>query len=269
MDGTNVCQEEVTSATRVKLAVVVGPRTTATETGRLAFASHSHFGAQCPMVEAILPLVDWIDKNRSKWGRIMEDAEATTRFEYNESWCCSQQRGKETRERGRRACSNSSSTNWTTGDTRASSYPRPSRASSMSGRGDGPWQRPPPVPPSPASHIWYEQAEREDSQGRGGALAAPRARRREDRSKATIANPRPIHRLCLLPGENTRGICREIAFPTLRGVAFCKRWNLGYACFGDCPRAASRIHLPVSVVDEVAAAMTAERAAEPAHTAQA
>ena len=74
------------SATRVKLAVVMGPQTTATETGTLAFASHSLFGAQCPMVEAILLLVDWIDKNRSKWGRIMEDAEATTRFAYDMSW---------------------------------------------------------------------------------------------------------------------------------------------------------------------------------------
>ena len=38
------------------------------------------------MVEAILPLVDWIDENRSEWGRIMENAESTTRFAYNVSW---------------------------------------------------------------------------------------------------------------------------------------------------------------------------------------
>ena len=64
LDETNVRQEEVTSATRVKLAVVVGPRTTATDTGTLDFATYSLFGAQCPMVEAILPLVDWIDEKR-------------------------------------------------------------------------------------------------------------------------------------------------------------------------------------------------------------
>ena len=58
----------------MKLAVVVGPQTTATETGTIAFASHSLFGAQCPMVEEILPLVDWIEENQSEWGRIMEDA---------------------------------------------------------------------------------------------------------------------------------------------------------------------------------------------------
>ena len=85
LDGTNVRQDEVTSATRFKLVVVVGPRTTATETRKLALPTHSLFGAQCPMVESILPLVDWIDENRSEWGRIMEDAESTTRFAYNVS----------------------------------------------------------------------------------------------------------------------------------------------------------------------------------------
>ena len=38
------------------------------------------------MVEAILPLVNWIDENQYKWGRIMEDAESTTRFAYDVSW---------------------------------------------------------------------------------------------------------------------------------------------------------------------------------------
>ena len=86
LDGADVHHEEVTSATRVNLAVVMRPRTTSTKTVTLAFASHSIFGAQCPMVEAILPLIDWIDKNRSKWGRIMEGAEATTLFVYDMSW---------------------------------------------------------------------------------------------------------------------------------------------------------------------------------------
>ena len=38
------------------------------------------------MVEAILPLVDWIYENRSEWGWIMEDAESTTRFAYDVPW---------------------------------------------------------------------------------------------------------------------------------------------------------------------------------------
>ena len=83
-------------------------------------------------------------------------------------------------------------------------------------------------------------------------------RRRKERGGQAVSNPRPIQRLRLLPGENTRGICREVALPTLGEVAFCKRWHLRYGCFGDCPRAASHIHPPVSVVDEVAAAFRQE-----------
>ena len=86
IDGANVRHKEVTSATQVKLAVVVGPQTTATDTGTVAFALHSLFGAQCLMFESILPIVDWIDENQSKWGRIIEDTEATTRFAYDVSW---------------------------------------------------------------------------------------------------------------------------------------------------------------------------------------
>ena len=98
---------------------------------------------------------------------------------------------------------------------------------------------------------------------------APIGRRREERGRQTVSNPRPIQRLHLLPGENTRGICREVALPTLGGVAFCKRWHLGYGCFGDCPRAASHIQPPVLVVDKVVAELTAERAAGTAIAAQA
>ena len=127
-----------------------------------------------------------------------------------------------------------------------------------------------PSTPSSAPQIWYEPADDGNkNQGRRGALVAPQGRRREDRSGEVITNSRPIQRLRLLPGENTRGMCREVALPTLGGVDFCKRWHLGYACFKDFPRAASHVHLPVAVVDEVAAVMTAERAAEVVPTTQA
>ena len=123
---------------------------------------------------------------------------------------------------------------------------------------------------SPAPHIRYEPADDgNNNQGRRGALVAPRGCRRKDRSGEAIAKPRPIQCLRLLPGENTRGICREVALPTLGGVAFCKRWHLGYTCFGDFPRAASHVHPPVAVVNEVAALMAGERAAEVVPTAQA
>ena len=41
------------------------------------------------MVEAILPLVDWIEQNRPDWVRIMAEQETTTRFAYDVSWIVS------------------------------------------------------------------------------------------------------------------------------------------------------------------------------------
>ena len=64
LDRANVRDDEVTTATQVKLAVVASPRTTAEEMRTLAFAAHSLLGYQCPLVEAFLPLLDWINSNR-------------------------------------------------------------------------------------------------------------------------------------------------------------------------------------------------------------
>ena len=41
------------------------------------------------MVEAILPLVDWIDWIRTEWIRIIAKQEATTQFAYDLSWIVS------------------------------------------------------------------------------------------------------------------------------------------------------------------------------------
>ena len=61
LDGANVRHEEVATATGMKLAVVVGQLTMATETGTHAFVLHSLLGEICLVVEAILPLFNWID----------------------------------------------------------------------------------------------------------------------------------------------------------------------------------------------------------------
>ena len=58
-----------------------------------------------------------------------------------------------------------------------------------------------------------------------------------------------------------------MAFPTLGGVFVCKRWHMGYTCFGDFLRAASHIHPVGAIMDEVAEAMAAERAARAATAA--
>ena len=95
----------------------------------------------------------------------------------------------------------------------------------------------------------------------------PRGRRRKERGGQAVSNPRPIQSLHLLPGENTRGICREVALPTLGGVDFFKRWHL-WVLWGF-PAGGFPHPPPLSVVDEVAADLTAERAAGTANTAQA
>ena len=41
------------------------------------------------MVQAIFPLVDWIDRNRMEWVSLMADQETTTRFAYDVSWIVS------------------------------------------------------------------------------------------------------------------------------------------------------------------------------------
>ena len=83
LDRTDVRHNEVMPATRTKLEVVVGLLTTETETGIHAFVLHSLFGEACSVVEAILPLVEWIDQNWKEWFWIMAYQETTTRFAYN------------------------------------------------------------------------------------------------------------------------------------------------------------------------------------------
>ena len=67
LDGANVRHKEVTTAAQTKLAVVVGMITIETELGTHDFVLHSLFGEACLAVEAILPLVEWIDRNWTEW----------------------------------------------------------------------------------------------------------------------------------------------------------------------------------------------------------
>ena len=55
---------------------------------------------------------------------------------------------------------------------------------------------------------------------RGGGVILTRGQRRNDRNMEVIPNPCPIQLLHILSGENTREVCRDVALPTLVGVAF-------------------------------------------------
>ena len=67
----------------------MGPLTTTTDIGTNTNVLHSLLGEACPVVEAILPLVDWIDWIRTEWIRIIAKQEATTQFAYDLSWIVS------------------------------------------------------------------------------------------------------------------------------------------------------------------------------------
>ena len=92
----------------------------------------------------------------------------------------------------------------------------------------------------------------------------PRGRRQNECNGEVIPNPCPIQRLRILSGESTRGMCLHLALPTPGGVAFSKRWHMGYTYFGDCLRAASPLHPAGDILDEVASEMAMDRAARSA-----
>ena len=89
LDSTDVRHEEVTTVKRTELAVVVGLLTTSTDMGTHAYVLHSLLGEACPVVEAILPLVNWIDRNRMVWVWIKAEQEATTQFAHDMLWIVS------------------------------------------------------------------------------------------------------------------------------------------------------------------------------------
>ena len=98
-------------------------------------------------------------------------------------------------------------------------------------------------------------------------MILPIGRRRNDRNGEIIPNPFPIKRLRILSGGNMRGIFRDVALPTLGGVAFCKMWHMGYTCFGDFLRVVSHPHPTGAIVDKVEAAMAADRSVRAAYAA--
>ena len=62
-------------------------------------------------------------------------------------------------------------------------------------------------------------------------------------------------------------MCWDVVLLTLGGVAFYKRWHMGYTCFGDFLRAASHFHPAGAIVNNVAAVMVTDRAARAASAA--
>ena len=86
LDGANARHKEVITAMRPKLAVMVGPLTTAMEMGTHAYVSHYLLGEVCLVVDTIAPLVDCINRNLTEWFRLMAEQDTRTRFAYKMLW---------------------------------------------------------------------------------------------------------------------------------------------------------------------------------------
>ena len=76
-----------------------------------------------------------------------------------------------------------------------------------------------------------------------------------------VANPWSIWCICMLSGENTRGVLCNTALPNIAGCTFCKRWHLCMSYFIGCVWATSHIHPSAVILDTVVAALTTERTA--------
>ena len=233
---------------QTKLAVVAGPLRKATEMGTHAYVLHSLLGEACLVVQAILPLVAWIDRNWTVWVRLMADQETMTRFAYDVLWivlaylndCILASTAATEGDPGARILVSfrylidELDHGRYTGRTPPRSIQyllivRTGRLAALTSSAA--------LPPPASQYIDVDGIA-----GGGGGAIVPRGRRRNNRDGEIIPNPRPIQRLCILGGENKQGMCWDVELPTLGGVDFCKRWHMGYTCFGDFLRAASHLH---------------------------
>ena len=278
LDGANIRHKDVTTATRTKLVVVVGPLTTAIEMGTHSYVLHSLLGGVSLVVEAILPLVNCIDRNRTEWVRLMADQETMTRFAYDVPWiilaylntCILTSTVVAEGDPGARTLVtfqyliDELENGWYTGRALLKSLQdllivRVGKLEALALAAALPL-----LAPRTLGGDGRAIGGGGGGGGGGGRVILPRGWRWNERNREVIPNPCPIQRLRILSGENTRGMLWDVALPTLGGVAFCKRWHMGYTCFGDFLRAASHLHSVGDIVDELEAAMATDRAARAA-----
>ena len=248
LDGANVRHEEVTSTMQTKLAVVVGPLKTTTEMGTYAYVLHSTLRGEIPVVEALPPLVDWIDRNRTEWVRLMAEQETMTQFAYHVSCiqsaylnaCILESTAAAEGDPGARTpvsfqyLINELDHGWYIGCALLRSLQ--DLLTVRAGRRAGLALAAAMPLPAPRSLGVDGRAGGGSGSGggSGGGVIVLRGRHWNDRYREVITKPCTIQRLSILSEKKTRGMCRDVALPTLRGVAFCKRWHMGYTCFEYC-----------------------------------
>ena len=258
LDGRNAIVDQIVRAAKVHLQTISGVTNLQRKIGTKTYILSNLFGDACPLVEGYASVVTWIDENFASFKRHICTTVACTSFAYDLS---------RTEAAYYNACIRASTTaplgdpgrrtpvsftmlldELTWGRYRGQPLPaslqsplhpantlttNPNRANPST-----PASAPSPPPPNPPA------------QGRGSG-----------RDGDTIANPRPIPCLRLLPGENTRDALRSTPLLTVNGCTFCKCWHLGMLCWSQCARVASHVPPPNTTINTVAAALTVERAA--------
>ena len=253
LDSRNAMADQISRAARVHLQTISGAATLQKEIGTKAYILDRLFGPNCPLTLAFsTELIPFIDQNFTAFERQVNTDAACTTFAYDLS------RVEAAYYNSCIRASTSTATLFEPGSVTPASfqllvdelrwgrYRGQSLPASLQVllRPDTRSIIPPLV---------TEEATPADL----GQTHTPT----QSREGTPVANPRPVQRLRLRQGENTRGVLRSVALPTVNNSTFCKRWHLGMTCFSGCPRALSHVHPPVAVVDTVAAALAAERAA--------
>ena len=257
LDGRNVKADQVARASKVHLQPISGATNLQREVGTKTYILAKLFGGACPLVEGYTTVVDWIDSNFTSFERQVNTTSACTAFAYDLS---------RTEAAYYNACIRASTTALPSdpgGRTPVSfsmlldeltwgryrGQPLPASLQTL-------------IPPTGTTPLHTPQ----DTSGGGPPPSddppnPPGSGRGSGREGDPIANPRPIPRLRLLAGENTRDVLRRTPLPTMNGCTFCKRWHMGMSCWTRCARVASHKHPPNAIISTVADALVAERAA--------
>ena len=258
LDGRNAMSDQIARAAKVHLQVISGASNLQKEIGTQGYILDRLLGPQCPLVRGFREeLIPFIDNNFEAFERQVSSPASCTTFAYDVSRVSARYynsciTASSNEPMGEPGAVTPVSFAFLIDELRWGRYkgqPLPASLQVLFLPGNSPAPSESFVPLEIAS----EQEQTPQGGDRGGD--------RREREGSPIPNPRPIQRLRLKAGENTRGVLRDTALPTVNGCVFCKRWHLGMSCFTGCPRAASHVHPPLAVVDTVSLALTTARAA--------
>jgi len=261
LDGRNAMSDQIARAAKVHLQVISGATNLQKEVGTQGYILRKLLGAQCPLVLAFIELITFIANNFDAFERQVSTPEACTTLAYDVTRVSARYYNQcitasSSEPMGEPGAVTPVSFSFLLDELRWGRYKGQQLPASLQIL-----FLPPRAGFTPLDTLAIAPASELPLAGERPPPGGDRGGDRRDREGSPVPNPRPIQRLRLKAGENTRGVLRDTALPTVNGCVFCKRWHLGMSCFANCPRAASHVHPPLAVVDTVAAALAAARTA--------